>query len=74
MTQQPKADRYWYVMCRAHGVPTVSHITRDSAISEAKRLAHQHPGAVFEVVEVHAHVELPAPEPTVTYFGDDIPF
>jgi hypothetical protein len=43
---------YWMGHRPHGGGPVVKHDTKASAVSEARRLAGQHPGEVFAVLEV----------------------
>lgn len=46
--------KYYYVYRVGHKGPTVKHHQLSSAVGEAERLASQHPGGVFEILEAIA--------------------
>ena len=48
MTKPPK---YWMVHSHSFGPPTYRHTTRVSAENEAKRLAREHQGRHFFILE-----------------------
>ena len=50
MTTLPK-EQFWMVYGVGNGRPTFQHTTRDSAETEAKRLARENPGIAFVVLE-----------------------
>jgi len=43
--------KFWMVKAENGGSPGKVHVTQESATEEAKRLAKQHPGARFYVLE-----------------------
>jgi hypothetical protein len=50
---------YWMVHRPHGGGPVVKHDTKAQAVAEARRLAGQHPGEVFAVLESIAAVIAP---------------
>jgi len=42
---------YYYVYRVGHNIPKVKHATIESAHAEAMRLAEQHPGEIFEILQ-----------------------
>lgn len=68
---------YW--MVHGNGPTNHRHGSPHAAIMEAKRLAEQHPGTVFRVLQVVDAYLVPAPgaqrlEVFGNEFGDDLPF
>jgi hypothetical protein len=62
-------DRFWMVFNISAGrgyrtTPTKQHFEIGEAVAEAKRLATQHSGARFVVLESVCAYEVQAPEPT----------
>lgn len=72
-------DAYWYVFNPHNSkCPRYKHITEQSAIIEAKRLAQENKGQRFEVLKFLgcAFVE-PTPDcfkPVTNHFPEEIPF
>lgn len=48
--------KFWLVWCVDAGMPRCQHFSHESACFEAERLARQHPGKRFEVMERVASV------------------
>ena len=46
--------RFWCVWEPHYGTPTVRHCSKETAIKEARRLAADHPGRVFHLMEAMA--------------------
>jgi hypothetical protein len=42
---------YYYVYRVGYGKPTIKHATLESATTESERLAGQHPGETFEILQ-----------------------
>ena len=58
---------YYYVYRLGHRAPTVRHATAALAAAEAERLAAQHPGDTFEVLQCLAITRTSVP---VTFWMD----
>lgn len=71
----PKLAKFWMVYGVGQRSPTCRHWSEDSAKNEALRLAKQHPGIEFVVLEATSAV---ASKPLIIEFevavGDDLPF
>ncbi len=57
-----KGEKYWMVHSSEKRAPKVKHETKDNAEAEAKRLAEQHIGEKFFVLETTAYYEVVVPE------------
>ncbi len=56
------AERRFFMVWRDGGsAPTFQHTTRDSAVTEAVRLAEKSPGVKFYIMESVEHVIAPKP-------------
>ena len=70
-----RPDKFWMVYgdgCRA---PSHKHKTSDSACDEARRLAMQHRGTRFFVLEAKHGYVMPPDGPTrIDFDNDDMPF
>ena len=71
-------ESYWYVYNPAGFRPRYKHATAESAISESRRLAHEHPGQRFEVLRCIGFSQVePRPDcfkPLAVNLQDEIPF
>lgn len=47
-------NTYYYVYRVGYKFPTIKHHTLTSAANEAERLANQHPGETFEILQCQA--------------------
>jgi hypothetical protein len=57
---------HFYVYRIGHNIPTVKHQTMSTAVQEAERLAGQHPGETFEVLECRSITRTKTPETVYT--------
>lgn len=48
------AFQFWCVWEPHYGTPTVKHCSKDVAIKEARRLATEHPGRIFYLMQAMA--------------------
>ena len=61
--------KYYYVYRVGNQVPTVKHATLEQAEAEATRLATQHPGSDFELLECLGIVQTVKPQ---TFWMDGV--
>jgi hypothetical protein len=68
-------DKFWMIYGYGRGCPTKLHLSRSEAEVEAKRLARQHPGTFFVVLEAIAAIARREFD-VITFRADDdgIPF
>ena len=62
-----EAHEFWMIYGIGQGAPTRAHKTEETALTEAKRLARQHPGVRFVVLRSTHVVE--KPDVNVTVIG-----
>ncbi|PQA72185.1 hypothetical protein [Brucella oryzae] len=69
-------SKFWLVWRYGGASPTFKHFTKESAESEAGRLALKEPGAVFFVVKAVSgfQADIPTINTVKLIKGDDIPF
>lgn len=70
----PSEERFWMVWCRGRNAPTYRHSSGESAATEAKRLARQHPSERFYVMKCTGGYEVSAPPITSVTMTEPVPF